>query len=662
LRDGADGVAGRTRSPRGAPRTPGRKLAVPEDGKNRHFLAQALQGLVVDFIRAPDPVQSPIQSYLESLHRSLAPLCAGEVASYIPELLKTDPESFGICLVTADGVLYGTGDVAQPFTIQSISKAFVYAAGLADRGKDYVARRIGVEPSGDAFNSISLDPQSGAPFNPMINAGAIAAASIVGGDTPAAQWHRIESALAAFAGRPLALDEAVYRSESETGHRNRAIAWMLKNFGIIDGDPMAAVENYFRQCSLLVDCRDLAYMAATLANGGVHPVTGVRAMPADHVERVLSVMATCGMYDYAGSWMYEVGMPAKSGVGGGILAVLPGRFGIGVFSPRLDAKGNSARGIEVCKRMSRDFGLNIFSSVGTPRMALGRVFTGTDAPSRRARSPRASAWLKERSHRIKFLSLHGYLAVDGIEFVIRRMQELAPETDCFVLDMHRVDGVSESAAKLVNQARVAFAADNVAIVFSRIQGGAAITGPLRKALARDDRGVLSFEDNDLAGEWCENRLLEALDREPEAAGAFAETSLLRGLEPDLLREVEAASCVRDYAAGESILVCGQAGDDRIFFVETGQVSVLLPLDDGMHQRIATLGPGMVFGEMVLLGQTTRSASVYADTAVRCRILGSGDLERLSDGNPRIKITLLANLARDLAGKLRGANRWIAALA
>ncbi|HXE39664.1 MAG TPA: glutaminase A, partial [Azonexus sp.] len=267
---------------------------------------------------------SPIQVYLDSLHTRLASMQGGELANYIPELSKADPSWFSMSLVTMDGVAYSTGDSEQQFTIQSISKPFVFATALADRGVDFVTGKVGVEPSGDAFNSISLNPKTGAPLNPMINAGAIATASLVSGETPEAQWERIIASMSAFAGRELGLDEAVYRSESETGFRNRAIAWMLKNFGIIDGEPMASLENYFRQCSVLVDCRDLAYMAATLANGGVHPLTGQRALPVEHVERVLSVMATCGMYDFAGSWLYEIGMPAKSGVGGGIIAVLPG--------------------------------------------------------------------------------------------------------------------------------------------------------------------------------------------------------------------------------------------------------------------------------------------------------------------------------------------------
>lgn len=607
-------------------------------------------------------MQSPIQAYLEDLHRRLAGVRDGEVASYIPELTKADPDGFGISLVTMDGVAYSVGDADQPFTIQSISKPFVYATALADRGVEFVAGKVGVEASGDAFNSISLDPQTGAPLNPMINAGAIATTSLVRGETPEAQWRRIETSLATFMGRDIGVDEAVCRSESETGFRNRAIAWMLKNFGIIDGDPMAALENYFRQCSVLVSCRDLAYMAATLANGGVHPLTGQRALPAEHVERVLSVMATCGMYDYAGSWLYEVGMPAKSGVAGGIIAVLPGRFGISIFSPRLDEKGNSVRGIEVCKQLSRDFGLHVFSRVGDPGMALGRIYTCADAPSRRQPVGAMRAYLDQHAHRIKYLCLHGFLAVDGVEYIIRRMQGLAPDSHSFILDMHQVDGITESAARLLNEARIGFGEDDIAVVFSRIHERQAIVDPLRKSVRKDDRGFLGFEDNDLAAEWCENRLIGAAPWAPDQAGALADSPLFTGLPAAVMSLVEAVARPQAFALGAPILTAGQAGDGRIFFIESGQVSILVPLENGAHQRIASMGPGMNFGEMVLLGQTTRSASVYADTAVRCRILEVGDLERLSEETPLLKITLLENLAKDMANKLRGATQWIAALA
>jgi glutaminase len=431
----------------------------------------------------------------------------GEVADYIPELAKANPDWFGISLVTPDGAVYAAGDTDQPFTIQSISKAFVYATALSDRGIKYVSSKVGVEPSGDAFNSISLDPQTGAPLNPMINAGAIAATALVSGESAESQRNRITSSLATFIGHPVQVDDAVYRSESETGFRNRAIAWMLKNFGIIEGEPMPALENYFRQCSLLVTCTDLAYMAATLANDDVHPLTGQRALPAEHIERVLSVMATCSMYNYAGSWLYEVGVPAKSGVGGGILAVLPGRFGIAIFSPRLDPKGNSVRGIEACKRLSQDFDLNVFAHGGSPSMALGRIYTGADAPFRRQAMPAMRAYLEQHAGRIKYLCLHGYLAVDGVEYVIRRMQQMAPESHSFILDMHQVSGTTDSAARLLNQARLGLAKEGIAVVFSRIHKRPAIVEAMSKSVGGEDRCYLSFEDNDPAMEWCENRLM-----------------------------------------------------------------------------------------------------------------------------------------------------------
>jgi glutaminase len=608
------------------------------------------------------PMQSPIQSYLEGLHGQLASLGAGQVASYIPELTKADPDWFGICLVTLDGVAYSVGDYEQLFTIQSISKPFVYATALADRGREFVASKVGVEPSGDAFNSISLDPKTGAPLNPMINAGAIAATSLVAGDTPDAQWERIAASMAAFIGRNITVDEAVYRSESETGFRNRAIAWMLKNFGIIDGEPMASLENYFRQCSVLVNCQDLAFMAATLANGGVHPLTGERALPGEHVERVLSVMTTCGMYDYAGSWLYEIGMPAKSGVGGGIIAVLPGRFGIGIFSPPLDEKGNSIRGIEACRRFSQDFHLHVFNHTNNPAMALRRVYTGADAHSRRQLMPATREHLLKQAHRIKYLCLQGYLAVDGMEYVIRRMAELAPDSDSFILDMHQVDGLTDSAAMLLNQARVNLRMQGIALVFSRLRDRKAILAPLSKPVHGDDYGVLSFEDNDVAVEWCENRLLGENSPVTEGQSCLGDNPLFKGVPETLMRRVEALSSVQTFIRGAQILATGQAGDGRIFFIISGQVSVLVPLQDGGHHRIASLGQGMNFGEMALLGQTTRSASVYADTQVICRVIETDDFNKLAEQVPQLKITLLENLSKDLANSLRRATQWIGALA
>lgn len=406
-------------------------------------------------------------------------------------------------------------------------------------------------------------------------------------------------------------------------------------------------------------------MAATLANGGVHPLTKQRVLPVEHVERVLSVMATCGMYDYAGSWLYEVGMPAKSGVGGGVIAVLPGRFGIGIFSPPLDEKGNSVRGIAACKRFSQDFHLHVFNHTSNPAMALGRVYTGADAHSRRQPMPEMRDYLQKHAHRIKYLCLQGFLAVDGVEYVIRHMGELASDSDSFILDMHQVEGISESAALLLNQTRVNLRTDDIAVVFSRLRNRKAIMDPLSKSIASvadDDHGFLSFEDNDLAVEWCENRILGDKTPVTEGSAHLPDNPLFKGMPKELVEMVEALTSVQTYAKGVQILATGQAGDGRIFFITSGQVSILVPVQDGGHQRIASLGPGMNFGEMALLGQTTRSASVYADTEVICRVLETAEFNKLAEQVPQLKIGVLENLSNDLANKLRRATKWIAALA
>ncbi|MGH9594565.1 MAG: glutaminase, partial [Bryobacteraceae bacterium] len=348
--------------------------------------------------------------------------------------------------------------------------------------------------------------------------------------------------------------------------------------------------------------------------------------------------------------------------GGGIIAVLPGSFGIGIFSPRLDDKGNSVRGIEACKQLSRDFSLHVFTCASDPRMALGRVYTGADAPSRRQPVAEIRAHLKAHASRIKYLCLHGFLNVDGVEYIIRRMKDMDADSNSFILDMHHVAGISDSAARLLNQARLGFSADGIAVVFSRIHDNNAIVDPLRRPVQSGDRGFLSFEDNDLAVEWCENRLIGDAAGVPAAARNLSDSPLFKGVPESLMKQVEAVTRSQKFTQGEQILITGQENDARIFFIESGQVSILVPIENGGHQRIASLGPGMNFGEMVLLGNTTRSASVYADTEVKCRILDAGDLDQLSDQTPQLKIILLENLARDIASNLRRATQLIAALA
>lgn len=302
------------------------------------------------------------QAALDELYLKYRTLDEGKVADYIPELAKVDPSLFGLAVVTVDGDCYTAGDWQETFTIQSVSKPFIYGMALEDYGRETVLRKVGVEPTGEKFNAIiELDHNSKRPLNPMVNAGAMATSSLIKGCSPSDRFSRLLEAFARYSGRPMSADMAVFLSERTTGHRNRAIAHLLLNFGMLEPNVEETLDLYFQQCSVEVTARDLATMAATLANQGVNPLTGERALSRDYIQDLLSVMLSCGLYDFAGEWAYRVGLPAKSGVGGGMVAVSPGRAGIGIFSPLLDERGTPLRAIKVCEELSRRFGLHVFA-------------------------------------------------------------------------------------------------------------------------------------------------------------------------------------------------------------------------------------------------------------------------------------------------------------
>ncbi len=305
---------------------------------------------------------APIREILRDVHARLAANHEGRVADYIPELALANPDHFGITICTVDGQIVEVGDCQQSFTIQSVSKPFIFGLALEDHGVDAVLGKVGVEPTGEAFNAIVLDEASNRPFNPMVNAGAIATADLIAGKDHPERVKRMIEMFSRYCGRDVFVDNAVFMSERMTGHRNRAMAHLMRNFGMMSERFEEALELYFQQCSILVTGHDLAVMGATLANGGVNPLTQQRAISAGNVKYLLSIMLTCGMYDYAGEWAFRVGLPAKSGVGGGIVAVLPGIGGIGLYSPRLDAKGNSVRGVLACRELSTRFGLHTFET------------------------------------------------------------------------------------------------------------------------------------------------------------------------------------------------------------------------------------------------------------------------------------------------------------
>jgi len=604
--------------------------------------------------------RSPTQDYLEQLHQKFAKVEEGTVATYIPELAKADPRSFGISMVTATGAVYEVGDSRIPFTIQSISKPFVYGMALEDHGSHRVLDKVGVEPTGDAFNSISLAPGTGRPRNPMINAGAIASAGLVLGETTAVRLQRMIEIFSRYAGRRLTLDEAVYRSESETGHRNRAIGHLLRNFNILESDPAPSTELYFMQCSISVTCRDLATMAATLANRGVNPVTGVRAIREDCVSSVLSVMSSCGMYDYAGEWLFKIGMPAKSGVAGGVIAVLPGQLGIAIYSPRLDAQGNTVRGIRVCEAISRDLELHLFATPPPGKSAIRRKYTGVELKSTRARAGKALRRLEEVRPRIKIYQLQGSLGFPDAEVVVRDIMEGAGGISALLLDFRRVIAVKGSACRLLEKLFDLLYQRNIAVAIIHA-GALPEMRRMETSLARNpDRNLRIFDDSDLALEWAEGQLLEHLSPPGETADetvARRDYEFFKGLGEGELAALDSCITRRSFSR-RSVIV--QAGSEarELFFLARGSVSVMVPLPSGSSKRVATFCPGMAFGEMALLDGAPRSASVIADADAECDVLSLEAFDRLSETHPRIKIVVLKNLALGMSARLREANHQL----
>jgi glutaminase len=321
----------------------------------------------------PPTATHEVQSIVNGLYEQYIVLLEGEVATYIPELAKADPDKFGVSVVSTEGRVFEAGDCEQPFTIQSVSKPFTFGIALEELGHSKVSEYVGVEPSGDAFNSIELQTGTNRPFNPMVNSGAIAITALLHAHYGESTFDCIVDRLSMLAGRPLTIDGDVYASERRTGHRNRAIAHLLLNFGMLHSEAEAALDVYFKQCAIQVTCRDLAMMAASLSNMGRNPITGAIAYDPRAVKDMLSIMFTCGMYDYSGQWAYRVGVPAKSGVGGGILAVVNRQLGIGTYSPRLDKFGNSRRGVEVCVQLAARLGLHVFDCLNSGSSYLSAI-------------------------------------------------------------------------------------------------------------------------------------------------------------------------------------------------------------------------------------------------------------------------------------------------
>ena len=615
------------------------------------------------FDRATDiEPAAPVTTYLERLHSRHANLLEGAVATYIPELAKADPAWFGIALTTVDGASYDVGDARQPFTIQSISKPLTYGLALEDLGEAAVRSRIGVEPTGDAFNSITLAPGSGAPLNPMVNSGAIAAASLIRDVDSRPAGARIVEHMSAFAGRSLAIDAAVLESERSTGHRNRAIAHLLMASGALDAQPHEALDRYFQQCSVSIDAHDLSVMAATLANGGINPLTGIRVASVSTVRAVLSVMTSCGMYDSAGDWLYAVGLPAKSGVSGGIMAVVPGQLGIGIFSPPLDPHGNSVRGIAVCRDLVQDLDLHLVGR-GRPRVGPIRHRHGvSEIASKRHRVEADRAILASASAFAEVRELQGEVSFLAAEVATRGLEAIG-QPRWIVLDLRHVKSVDRGAAlligDLVKDLRVA--GRDLAL------SGA---GAFSEAVAMVDAHLVgsgsdpiqTFRDIDLAREWCEDEVL-SLHREGEVAGGpldLADHELLRGVDAAGMATLRERLRRVSFVPGTRIVQRGEPGD-RLFLIMNGRLSVTIDLPGGIR-RLSTLSDGMVFGELSLIGRETRTADVHADTMVECHVLEADDFDALTAEHPALACVLLANLLRVVGRTARRMTGEVALLA
>ncbi|MCC2309729.1 glutaminase A [Cellulomonas chengniuliangii] len=306
-----------------------------------------------------------IQAAVDAAHRDNVALQGGANASYIPYLASVDSSLFGVAVVTAEGEVYSAGDADFEFAIESISKVFTMARAMADVGPVEFHQKIGADPTGLPFNSVmALELHNDKPLSPLVNAGAMSSASLVKAADTEQRWQRILETQRAFAGREVQLSPEVNTSEQTTNFHNRAIAWLLYSGGAMYSDPMEACDVYTRQCSTLISVKDLATMGATIASGGVNPVTGERVVDAELVPHMLAEMTMEGLYTSSGDWAYTVGLPGKSGVGGGVLSVAPGKLAIAAFSPPLDPVGNSVRGMAAVGQVAQRLDLSLYKVPG----------------------------------------------------------------------------------------------------------------------------------------------------------------------------------------------------------------------------------------------------------------------------------------------------------
>ncbi|HOZ60318.1 MAG TPA: glutaminase, partial [Nakamurella multipartita] len=435
----------------------------------------------------------------------------------------------------------------------------------------------------------------------------------------------------------LTLNESMFESEDRTGNRNRAIGYLLREYGILEEDPQTTLGVYFRQCSIEVDCRDLSLMAATLADSGVHPVSGDRVLDAGLNERVLSVMTTCGMYNAAGDWVTEVGLPAKSGVGGGILAVLPGQLGLAVFSPRLDGHGNSVRGVRSCRRISKDLELHFMHVSRAARSAVRAAYDVIDRPSRRRRSPAEHDLLLRVGQRARIYELHGDLLFAGAESVVRKLTRDADELDVIVLDIRGVDETAAVTRTMMRTVRDWLRADGVEAV---------IVDPQSTVLELDPdpaKRLRHFGDLNEAVGYAEDVLLArhaGADAQAQAI-PIHEHPLLSGLPPEQLEAIVTRLVPHAYAAGDPVVRSGDP-TQGLFLITAGPVEVSVELA-GTRHHLSMFTAGTTFGVAYAVAGREYDVDATAQGEVAAMVLPAPAIAELTATAPDLMLTLMSRL-------------------
>lgn len=603
-----------------------------------------------------DSSPNVVLGLLRQLHERYLPLRDGHVADYIPELAKACPDDFGIVIATASGQVYAVGDTDKPFTMQSVANPFLYGLCLRQLGLERMSRIVDLEPSGEGFHAISLHPETGKPRNPMINAGAIASAAQLQAAEPEGAEATMLGFLAELAGRPLAIDQPAYLSEHSTGHRNRAIGHLLRHFNIIETDPEPALDLYFRQCAVAVTCRDLAVMAATLACQGRNPITGASPLTPEITVKLLALMGTCGMVDAAGQWMVDVGIPAKSGVAGGLMAVSPGCFGIATYSPPLDGCGNSVRGVAVCRALSARTGLSLFNQYPLFQTSVRRSFPAAQHRSRHWRGSREAAVLQAHREEILILHVQGVLDFVTIERLAAELAAPAAAVRLLIIDLAGVSEVPPESLDLLERQLAAIEQAGLTILLARAPRLPLAGLPQGAVLQR----LPSFEHIDSALEAAEDQLLAwyaapgaAVSRESSEPGA-AHQGFLAELPLEHRQPLLARMERRRFNPGDQVIRRGEPGDE-LFVVDSGLYDIVIDLPGGNgssgRTRLATFGPGMCFGEIAFIAGGPRSATIEAAVAGDCLVLDRARYDALSRDQPQVVLALLQAISCDLGSKL-----------